>query len=410
MDKIKTEYQKRVQRVADCVSLKEPDKVPFIPVLEAFPVYYGGRTIKECMYDYTKTEECFDKFFKDYKPDLGWDPIMIFPAGALERLGINWFRWPGRGVDDDNVMYQYIEDEYMKSDEYSEAIRDMSDFMNRKWIPRSFSAMQGFKKLYTRNAMWFGFLGAFAAFDDEVIESMHAAADAAKILNKWFGYLGMYRTKMRENYGVPLAYGGFAYAPFDMLGDSLRGTEGILTDLYDQPDNVLELVEKIADYAIEDTIKGAAGAESPYVWFWLHKGVDNFMSDDMYAKFYWPTLQRYITALIDADLVPVVYCEGAYNTRFKYLKDVPPGKVIYDFETIDMAKAKKELKDIACIAGNLPNYLLSYGSAGEVDEYVKRLIGECAGGGGFMFDTGALIDDAKFENFEAMYNAVEKYG
>ena len=404
-----TEYQARIKRVADCVALKEPDRVPFIPVMEAFPVFYGGRTIKECMYDYTKTESCFDKFFEDFKPDLGWDPIMLFPAQALEKIGINWFRWPGRGVDDDNVMYQYIEDEYMKADEYLEAIRDMSDFMNRKWIPRSFAAMQGFKKLYTRNAMWFGFLGAFAAFDEEVIDSMMAAAEAAKILNKWFAYLGDYRTKMRDKFEVPLAYGGFAYAPFDMLGDSLRGTEGILTDLYDQPENVLALVEKITDYAIEDTIAGANG-ESPYIWFWLHKGVDSFMSDAMYAKFYWSTLQRYIVALTEAGLVPVVYCEGAYNTRLKYLKDVPKGKVIYDFETIDMFQAKKELKDIACIAGNLPNYLLSYGTVGEIDEYVKKLIGECANGGGFMFDTGALIDDAKLENFTAMYNAVEKYG
>ena len=405
----KSEYDKRVGRVADCVALREPDRVPFIPVLEAFPVYYGGRTIKECMYDYEKTEGCFDKFYGDFKPDLGWDPIMIFPAQALEQIGINWFRWPGNGVDDDNIMYQYIEGEYMKAGEYLEAIRDMSDFMNRKWIPRSFAAMQGFRKLYTRGAMWFGFLGAFAAFDDELIASMEAAAGAAKTINKWFAYLGGYRGKMRESYGVPLAYGGFAYAPFDMLGDSLRGTEGILYDLHDQPENVLALVEKIADYAIEDTVAGANG-ESPYIWFWLHKGVDSFMSDEMYAKFYWPTLQRYIVALCDAGLVPVVYCEGAYNTRLDYLKDVPRGKVIYDFETVDMARAKKELGGVACIAGNLPNYLLSYGSAGEVDEYVRRLIGECAGGGGFMFDTGALVDDAKPENFEAMYGAVEKYG
>ena len=407
---INSEYQKRVKRVADCVALKEPDKVPFIPVMEAFPVYYGNKTIKTCMYDYTETESCFDKFFGDFKPDLGWDPIMIFPAQALETIGINWFRWPGRGVDDENVMYQYIEDEYMRSDEYLEAIKDMSNFMNTKWIPRSFAAMQGFKKLYTRNAMWFGFLGTFSAFDDEVINSMQAAADAAKIINKWFGYLGDYRGKMRDKFGVPLAYAGFAYAPFDMLGDSLRGTSGILTDLYDQPDNVLQLVEKITDYAIEDTIKGAENAESPYVWFWLHKGVDSFMSDEMYKKFYWPTLQRYIVALTENNLVPVVYCEGEYNTRFDYLKDVPKGKVIYDFEWIDMVKAKKELKDIACIAGNMPNYLLSYGTPGEIDEYIRKLLGECMDGGGFMFDTGALIDDAKFENFVAMYNAVDKYG
>jgi hypothetical protein len=362
------------------------------------------------MYDYTKTESCYDKFFTDYKPDLGWDPIMIFPAQPLEKIGMNWFRWPGNGIDDDNFMYQYIEDEYMKADEYTEAIADMSNFMNTKWIPRSFSAMQGFRKLYTRNAMWFGFLGTFAAFDEEVINSMLTAAEAAKMLNKWFAYLADYRLKMKDKFGVPLAYAGFAYAPFDMLGDSLRGTTGILTDLYDQPDNVTALVEKITDFAIEDTIKSCAGSETPYVWFWLHKGVDSFMSDEMYAKFYWPSLRRYIIALTEHDLVPVVYCEGKYDTRLKYLKDVPKGKVVYDFEDIDMLKAKKELGDTACIAGNLPNYLLTYGTPREIDEYIKRLLGTCADGGGFMFDTGALIDDCKPENFEAMYNAVDRYG
>lgn len=407
---IKSEYKKRVKRVSDCVNLKEPDKVPFIPVMEAFPVYYGGKTIKECMENYKRTEQCFDKFFEDFKPDLGWDPIMIFPSQILEKIGITWFRWPGHGIDDENVVYQFIEDEYMKSDEYDEAIRDMTNFMTTKWFPRSFAAMKGFSKLYTRNAMWFGFLGTFSAFDDELINSMQAAADAAKIINKWFGYLGNYRKKMRDKFGVPLAYGGFAYAPFDMLGDSLRGTPGILMDLYDQPDKVLALVNNITDFAIEDTIKGAEGAESPYIWFWLHKGVDSFMSDEMYKKFYWDSLQRYIIALTEKNLVPVIYCEGKYDTRLNYLKEVPKGKVIYDFEEIDMFKAKKEFKDIACIAGNLPNYLLSYGTKDEVVEYVKKLIDICGDGGGFMFDTGALIDDAKFENFEAMYEAVDKFG
>ena len=405
-----TEFEKRIKRVQDATAVREPDRVPIIPVMEAFPVYHGGKTIKQCMYDYKETESCFDKFFTDFKPDLGWDPIMIFPAQALERIGINWFRWPGHGIEDDNVMYQFIEDEYMREDEYDEAIYDITNYMNTKWIPRSFAAMQGFKKLYTRNSMWFGFLGAFAAFDDEVIASMRAAADAAEILGGWFGYLAEYREKMRTKFQMPLAYGGFAYAPFDMIGDSMRGTPGILTDLYDRPEKVLALVEKITDFAIEDQIAGAKGASSPYIWFWLHKGVDSFMSDEMFAKYYWPTLRRYIIALCDAGLVPVIYAEGQYDTRLEYFKDLPAGKVIIDFEFCDMRRAKKMLGDKYCIAGNLHNTLLNYATPAEVDECVKQLIYDCAGGGGFMLDTGALVDDAKTENFAAMFEAIEKYG
>ena len=46
MQDVKLEYQKREARVRDAVALKEPDRVPIIPVMEAFPIYYGGKTIK----------------------------------------------------------------------------------------------------------------------------------------------------------------------------------------------------------------------------------------------------------------------------------------------------------------------------------------------------------------------------
>lgn len=407
---IKSQYDAREARVRAAISLKEPDRVPIIPVMEAFPVYHGGETIQACMQDYKKTEACFDKFFTDFKPDLGWDPIMIFPEQVLSGLGMNWFRWPGKGIDDPNIMYQFIEDEYMKADEYDEAIYDMTQFMMSKWIPRSFKKMEAFKKLYFRNAMWFGFLGTFGNIDDEVVASFQAAADTAKAMSGWFKYLDAYRSKMTNQFGIPLAYGGFAYAPFDMIGDSLRGTTGILTDMYDNPDKLLRLIDHIKQYAIEDQIKGALASGRPYVWFWLHKGVDEFMSDEMYAKFYWPSLQKYIVALVEAGLTPVVYCEGNYKTRLKYLMDVPRGKVIYDFEGMDMLKAKKELGNIACIAGNLPNYMLSYGTPNEVTEYTRRLIETCGVGGGFMLDTSALVDDAKPENLAAMFEAVEQYG
>jgi uroporphyrinogen-III decarboxylase len=84
--------------------------------------------------------------------------------------------------------------------------------------------------------------------------------------------------------------------------------------------------------------------------------------------------------------------------------------VICDFEYIDMARAKKELGDVACIAGNVPNVLLSHGSRQEVVDCTRRLIDTCAPGGGFMLDTGALVDDAKPENLMAIFETAETYG
>ncbi|GHU64605.1 hypothetical protein AGMMS49983_10670 [Clostridia bacterium] len=405
-------YDARIKRVADAVQLIEPDRIPIVPVFQAFPVYYMNKwTIQDLMKDYHKCTEVYDHLYDHFQPDLGWDPILFYPVNYMETTGINWFRWPGKHFDNSNVMYQYIEGEYMKGDEYPEAIRDMTKFMMNKWIPRSFSKLSGLAKVDFRNSMWFGHMGAFAAFSDpEVQESFKALFKAGQELMDWFIYLGEYQAHMKEKYGIPPLYAGFAYAPFDMIGDSLRGTKEILMDMYDHPDELLELIEVATDFAIQDTIAGSSGKATPYVWYWLHKGVDDFMSKAQFEKFYWPSLRRYITAVADAGLTPVIYVEGSYNHRLEYLSEVPKGKVVYDFEYIDMAAAKKALGGHSCIMGNVPAYTLSYGSKQDTIDCVKSLIDTCAPGGGYILDTGTMIDDAKPENIEAMFETVYTYG
>jgi hypothetical protein len=407
----KQEFDARLRRVTDAIGLREPDRVPVIPVMETFPVHYGGGTVQGILQDYRRGEACFDAFFRDFRPDLGWDPVMFYPVQFMELLGLNWLRWPGNQLDDPNSMYQFIEAEYMKGNEYREAAFDPTHFMMTKWIPRSFERLQGLRKLSFRTAMWSGSIGAFASFGDpEVADSLERCIQAGKILSGWLDYLAAYRRKMEERFGIPVAYAGSAFAPFDMIGDTMRGTEGILTDMLERPDELLELVDTVTDIAIEDQIRKSKPTGRPWVWFWLHKGADEFMSDRQYARFYWPSLRRYALALVEAGLTPVLYCEGRYASRLKRLRDVPRGKVVYDFELTDMAEAKRELGDVACIAGNVPNTMLSHGRRQEVVDCVKKLIDDCAAGGGFMIDTAALVDDANPENLAAMFETAETYG
>jgi len=409
---LQADYIARQKRVADAVSLKEPDRIPIVPVFQAFPVYYLNKwTIQDMMEDYNKCTDVFDNFYDNFKPDMGWDPILFFPTSYMERSGITWFRWPGKHYDNPNIMYQYIEGEYMKGDEYAEAIHDVTKFMMNKWLPRSFSNLSGLAKVDFRNTMWFGHMGAFAAFSDpEVISAFETLSETGKLLMEWFTYLGNYQARMKENYGIPLLYAGFAYAPFDMIGDSMRGTIDILTDMHDRPDELLAFIDVVTEFAIKDTIAGCTGKSSPYVWFWLHKGVDEFMSDEQFGKFYWPSLRRYITEVAEAGLTPVVYVEGKYHTRLEHLLEVPKGKVVYNFEYIDMAKAKKVLGGHSCIMGNVPSFTLSYGTPQETADCVKKLIDTCAPGGGYIVDTATMIDDCKPENLEAMFETVFTYG
>ena len=56
-----------------------------------------------------------------------------------------------------------------------------------------------------------------------------------------------------------------------------------------------------------------------------------------------------------------------------YIGDVPRGKVVWGFDTTDMAKAKAALKDMACISGNMPIAQLAVGKPKEIRETLKSL-------------------------------------
>ena len=77
------------------------------------------------------------------------------------------------------------------------------------------------------------------------------------------------------------------------------------------------------------------------------------------------------------DVTPYLYTEGKYNTRLEQLRDLPKGKCMIHFETVDMKKAKEIVGGNSCIVGNLSAYLLEMGTPEQVTEEVKKLLDIC---------------------------------
>lgn len=402
-------YKERVQRILDVIALKKPDRIPVFGPYQLYPYTYADTLFKDAMNDYSVAGKAAHKFLDDFEPDADFGPIMAFPAKPMKSLGLEWFRWPGNGLGD-HVMYQFVEGEYMLADEYDEFIYDPSHYMTTKWLPRSFSNLAGLSGFpMMRLMMWFGWTGQLAALaNDEVWESLKVAREAGIELNKWFTTFGQYAEEIKKK-GFPVAFGSFSWAPFDIIGDTLRGTRGIMGDMIRRPEKVLKALEVTTQMTI-DYGAGAAGADLPLSWIWLHKGSDGFMSDEHYAKFYWPSLREAIEGLVDKGVIPVVYCEGDDTSRLKYFTEVPPGKVMFHFAQMDMKKAKEMLGDIACISGNLPNHLMITGNPEDIRDHCKKLIDTCASGGGYIMDTEALLDEAKPENLKAMFEFTRDYG
>ena len=134
------------------------------------------------------------------------------------------------------------------------------------------------------------------------------------------------------------------------------------------------------------------------------------MSPAQFERFYWKPLKKIMLALIDMGVTPYIYTEGPYNSRLEQLADVPKGKVLYHFETVDMKEAKRILGPVACICGNLSITELEFGRKETIVEQTKRLLDVCAPGGGYIFDLNGCLENCKPENLEAMFETLEQYG
>ncbi|MEM2439974.1 MAG: uroporphyrinogen decarboxylase family protein [Candidatus Bathyarchaeia archaeon] len=406
-------YKERVTRIKDAIEMKEPDRVPVFPIIGFFPAYYVGLTPYDMMYDYEKLTFAFKKYVLDFEPDAHGGAIGPGPGRFFDILDYKLYAWPGHGVPKESP-YQCIEGEYMKADEYDALIEDPTLFFLTTYFPRIFGALEPFKKLprFTNAQEIYGAFtpATFIPFGlPDVQAALKAVMEAGNETLKWIGYVVAWDKEV-SGLGFPCFWGGGTKAPFDVLGDTLRGTRGIMLDMYRNKDKLLQAMEVITPLMIKMGASAAKMNGNPIVFIPLHKGADGFMSLKQFETFYWPTLKKVILGLIEEGCVPFPWAEGAYGSRLEIIKDLPKGKTLWGFDQTDMRKAKEILGDVACIGGNVPTALIQVGSPKDVEKYVKNLIEVAGEGGGFIVMNGAVIDQAKPENVKAMIEATKKYG
>jgi uroporphyrinogen-III decarboxylase len=241
-------------------------------------------------------------------------------------------------------------------------------------------------------------------------DTLQKFIDIGKELPEWME-VAMECAREAQEAGIPASKGiVMAKAPFDTIGDTLRGTRGIVTDMYRRPDKLLEAIELITPITIDSTISAVNASEGFMAMFPLHKGADGFMSDKQFETFYWPSLRKVILALIDEGIIPMLFAEGSYMTRLETVNEFPKGAVAWRFDQTDMARAKQVLGSKCCISGNVPTSLLAAGTPQQVKEYCRKLIEDCAPGGGYILASGAQPDNADPDNLRAMMEAAKEYG
>jgi hypothetical protein len=408
----KAKYQARVKRFIDVVELeKVPDRVPIFPLGTFLQSDLYGITPGESMYDYQKMLSAQMKFLNDYDPDFYGSPSYMGSGKIFDILGLTLYRWPRHGVDEKSG-YQCVEGEYMRADEYQALIDDPSDFWLRTFIPRIFSSLAPLANIAPFPHLWeiVGISGQMIPFGiPEVQKALQALIDAGSEAMNWIKQINAFEMEARS-LGYPTLRGGAAKAPFDILADTMRGTRGMMMDLFRQPEMIVKAMERLVPIYINQGVSMANRFGSPVVFMPLHKGADGFMSDHQFKTYYWPTLKAVILGLVEEGCVPYLFCEGSFNTRLDYLKELPKGSCFWIFDRTDMAKAKETIGDTLCIGGNVPAGLILTGSPAEIQAYCKTLIDVAGRGGGYIMTFGSSMDEGNAENIHAMFDFSKEYG
>ncbi len=410
--KAEKRYKERTMRLLKVYMCEEPDRVPVSLPSGHFPAYYAGGNLHKVMYDYKALRQAWTKFLHDFTDDMDavMGPFLVHSGKALEILDMKILKWPGYGLSENVNAYQFVEGEYMKANEYDILLEDPSDFAMRVLLPRVVGSLKAFETLPPYSSLLGMPLGLAAPFTrPEIQKAYQSLIDAGKEMMKRDKELMRFNKEALAE-GFPALRGAMAVAPFDAIGDSLRGTHGVIMDMYRQPEKLLEAIEMVTPKAIRQAINTVNAFGGITVMFPLHKGDDTFMSDEQFEKFYWPSLKKFADELIKEGIMSVMFAEGRYQRRLDFIHDFPKGWVHWMFDQTNMADAKRIVGKTCSISGNVPTSLMCTGTTQEVKEYCRKLIETCAPGGGYMLTGGASATETRPENLRALMEAAREYG
>ena len=405
-------YNVRAKRLVDVYNLRKPDRVPINITAGNLPLTMAGLKPRAAFYEPQQAIEASMKFNERYSQELELFSLPMAMSGeVLDILDYKLYVWPGHGLPDEAPGWQFVEGEYMTAEEYDDLIRDPSDFWLRKYLPRVFGAFEGFRMFppftnITENVHVTGLMPmAMPPVQEMFKKFIEAGAAFQRNSAGMFHFMGV-----GASWGFPGFMGGFCKAPFDTLGDTLRGTTNIMKDMFRRPEKLLKALDVITDFTIDNVLKSANIDNAVTVMYPLHKGADGWMSQKQFDTFYWPTLKKTMNAFIEEGLVQYLFAEGGYNTRLEYVNEFPRGSVLWYFDRTDMAQAKRILGKDCPLMGNVPSSLIVTGSPAEVKKYCKELIEVAGKDGGFVLAPGSMAENPKLENLKAMVSAVNEYG
>jgi len=102
--------------------------------------------------------------------------------------------------------------------------------------------------------------------------------------------------RLANEVGTPVPCVGSFNAPLDYLSNNYRGLNGIMKDMFRQPDNVLEACEAVLLDIVNRALASADPKKQLPIFLANHKPY--FLSPKQFDTFYWPSFNNGVMMLI----------------------------------------------------------------------------------------------------------------
>ena len=365
MKSTKELFDERLHRIKATVALQKTDRVPIVPLGDAFCAKVAGVKLSEFCTIPELSNETMVKVLTNIGEIDGVQHVN-FNAHNLSLIWLSKLKIPGRDIGEDQ-LWQVQEVELMTVDDYDAIINDgYEKFLDDYYMNR---------------------LDNLNAKLQPVRESFPAAIQS-------FVEKGI----------VPLSP-VIVTIPFEIFCGG-RSLVTFLKDLYRRPDQVQAAMDAAMPFILEQARQlcrlGLIGA-----WVGGWRSASEFMSPKLWQRFVLPYYKQLIQVVVDEGVIPILHFDSNWTRDLEVLKELPKAKCVLSLDgATDIFKAKEILGDHMCIMGDVPPAMLTLGTPDEVHEYCTRLIREI-GPTGFILAQGCDIPpNAKLENVKAMVASV----